>query len=85
MQILSDLFLRIFYSTYYEEKSIIDPATEKPVSITVNLFRVNRLTGGMHYVKTWTKSILNAQNNENLVSVYESSDKIIISATLEDS
>ncbi|MBW4587782.1 MAG: hypothetical protein KME33_21655 [Aetokthonos hydrillicola CCALA 1050] len=84
MQILSDLLLSIFYSTYYEEQSVIDPVTEKPISTTVNLFRVNRLTGAIHYVRSWTKSTLNVQPNQKIVSAYEASDKIIISATLED-
>ena len=84
MGIINDLFLKIFYSTYYEERSIIDPATEKPISTTVDLFRVNRFTGGMHYVKSWTKSILNVQPEQKLISPYDSDDKIIISATLED-
>ena len=55
MELLNDLVIAIFYRTYYEEQRILDQETEKPIVTTINLFRINRLTGGIHYVKSWKK------------------------------
>jgi|GEM_PF-6629114 hypothetical protein len=84
MKLIQDLFINIFYSTYYEEQRVIDRETEKPIAKTVNLYRINRLTGQIHYVRSWSEYNLTNQPHQNLLAADESDDKLIISATLEE-
>ncbi len=84
MELLNDLVIAIFYRTYYEEQRILDQETEKPIVTTINLFRINRLTGGIHYVKSWTEYNVKLQNSQNLLKADEPNDRLIISATLEE-
>jgi len=84
MELLNDICIAIFYRTYYEEQRIIDQETKKPIATTINLFRTNRLTGRIHYVKSWTEYNVTLEHSQKLLKADEPNDKLIISATLEE-
>jgi hypothetical protein len=81
---LKDILINFLYSTYYEELRVLDKETATPIATTISLYRINRFTGGIHYVKSWSEYSLNYQPDQRLLSADDVDDKLIISAKLEE-